>query len=68
MTKRGWGVLGLVLLVLAALLAGCASGEAYRGASSAGTYRSELPPALRGTDPALRDWYSPNYFNPYEMP
>ncbi len=66
MAKRVWSVLGLLLL-LAMLLAGCAPGEYYRGPSTY-TYRSELPPALRDTDPALRDWYSPDYFNPYEMP
>ncbi len=68
MMKRGWRVLGLLTLGLAMLLTGCAQGEYYRGASSAGTYRNELPPALQDTDPALRDWYGRDYFNPYEMP
>jgi len=68
MTKRGWAVLGLLLLVAVALLTGCAAGGAYRGAGAADAYISPLPPALKGTDPALRQWYTAPYFNPYEMP
>ena len=68
MTKRAWGVLGLWLLVAVALLTGCADGGAYRGAGSADAYSSPLPPALQGTDPALRHWYTAPYFDPYEMP
>ena len=67
MTRRCWGVLGLWLLVVV-LLAGCAAGGAYRGAASADAYISPLPPAFQGTDPALRQWYTAPYFNPYEMP
>ena len=68
MMRRCWRVVGLWLLVPVVLLAGCAAEGTYRGASSAGTYRNDLPPALQGTDPALRDWYSRDHFNPYEMP
>ncbi len=68
MTKRCLGVLGLLLLMPVVLPAGCAAGGAYRGAGSADAYISPLPPALQGTDPALRDWYTAPYFNPYEMP
>jgi hypothetical protein len=50
------------------LLAGCAAGEGYRDTASTGAGISHVPPALRDTDPALRDWYAPPYFNPYEMP
>jgi hypothetical protein len=49
-------------------LAGCSAGGAYRGAGSTDAYISPLPPALQGTDPALRQWYTAPYFNPYEMP
>ena len=62
------GSIGLWLLVAVALLTGCAAGGAHRGAGSAGAYISPLPPALRGTDPALRHWYTAPYFDPYEMP
>ena len=68
MTKRCWGVLGLLLLAPVVLLAGCAAGGTYRGAESADAYISPVPPALRGTDPALRQWYTAPYFMPYEMP
>jgi len=68
MTRRCWGLLGLWLLVPVVFLAGCAAGGAYRGAASADAYVNNVPPALRDTDPALRQWYSPPYFNPYEMP
>ena len=57
-----------LLLVVLALLSGCAAGEPYRSAEPADAYISPLPPALRGTEPALRHWYSPPYFNPYEAP
>jgi hypothetical protein len=67
MTRRCWGVLGLLLLVVV-LLAGCAAGGTYRGAESADAYSSPVPPAFRGTDPALRQWYTAPYFMPYEMP
>lgn len=68
MTTRYWRVLKLCLLVAVALLSGCAEGGAYRDAGSADAYVSPLPPALRGTDPALRQWYTAPYFDPYEMP
>ena len=68
MTRRTWGVLGLWLLVAVALLAGCADGGAYRGAGSADASVSHVPPSFHGTDPALRQWYTAPYFNPYEMP
>jgi hypothetical protein len=68
MTRRCWRVVGLWLLVPVVLLAGCAAGEAYRGAASAGAYNRDIPPALRNTDPSLSQWYSPPYFDPYEMP
>ena len=69
MTKRCWGVLlGLWLLVVVALLTGCAAGGGYRGAASADSYVSDVPPAFRATDPALRQWYTAPYFMPYEMP
>jgi hypothetical protein len=67
MTRRCWGVLGLWLLVPVVLLAGCAPG-AYRGAESTDAYISPVPPAFHGIDPALRQWYTAPYFNPYEMP
>jgi hypothetical protein len=65
MMRRWRGVWELLVPVV--LLAGCAPG-AYRGAASADAYNSDVPPALRGTDPTLRQWYSPPYFDPYEMP
>ena len=68
MTKRYLGVIGLLLLVPVVLLAGCIAEGAYRGAGSADAYISPLPPALQGTDPALGQWYTAPYFNPYEMP
>jgi hypothetical protein len=67
MIKRRWGVLGLWLLLPVALLAGCAEGT-YRGATSAGAYNNYVSPALSGTDPALREWYTAPYFDPYETP
>lgn len=68
MMKRGGGVLGLWLLVTAALLMGCADGGAYRSPGYSDAYLNPLPPALQNTDPALRHWYTAPYFNPYEMP
>jgi hypothetical protein len=66
--KRLWSIRGLLWLMAAVLLAGCAAGEAYRGSGSAGASVNPIPPALQNTDPALRQWYSPPYFDPYEMP
>ena len=57
-----------MLLAPVVLLAGCAAGGTYRGAESADAYSSPVPPAFRGTDPALRQWYTAPYFMPYEMP
>lgn len=68
MTMQCRGILGLWLLVPVMLLAGGTARETYRGAGSADPYIAPLPPALRDTDPALRYWYTPPYFNPYEMP
>jgi hypothetical protein len=68
MTKRWRGRLGLLLLVPVVLLAGCAAGEGYRVEASAPAYKSDISPPLSGTDPALRQWYSAPYFDPYEMP
>jgi hypothetical protein len=68
MTEKCWGVLGLWLLVTVVVLSGCAAGGVRRSAGSADAYISPLPPALQGTDPALRQWYTPPYFDPYEMP
>jgi hypothetical protein len=68
MTKGWGGVSGLLLLVTIMLLAGCTAEEGYRGEASAGSYRREIPRALSDTDPALRDWYTAPYFDPYEMP
>jgi len=65
--QRVWRARGLWLLVAVALLSGCADGGAYRN-GSADPYISPLPPALRNTDPALRQWYTAPYFNPYESP
>ena len=59
---------GLLLLVPVMLLAGCTAGESYRSEASAPAYHREIPHALSDTDPALRDWYTAPYFNPYEMP
>ncbi len=67
MTKRWWGVAGLLLLVPVMLLAGCTAGETYRGGAS-GSYNRDIPRALSDTDPALRQWYTAPYFDPYEMP
>ena len=67
MTKRWWGVLGLWLLLPVVFLAGCAEGT-YRGAASADAYNNYVPPALSGTNPALREWYTAPYFDPYETP
>jgi hypothetical protein len=68
MTKRWWGLLGLLILLPGGLLAGCADGGTYRGRGSAGDYNSYSAPSLSGTDPALREWYTAPYFDPYEMP
>jgi hypothetical protein len=68
MTRRWWKISGLLLLMSMVLLGGCASGEAYRGTGSASASVSDIPPALRGTDPSLSQWYAAPYFNPYEMP
>ena len=68
MKRRSWGVFGLWLLVTMALLAGCASGGAYRGAPSPDTSVNTVPPSFYGNDPALRHWYTAPYFDPYEMP
>ena len=68
MTTRYWRILTLWLLVALALLVGCTAGDGYRSAGSADAYVSSVPPALRGTDPALRHWYTAPYFDPYEMP
>ena len=68
MTKRWWRVTGLLLLVAGMLLAGCTAGETYRGGASAGSYNRDIPRALSDTDPALRQWYTAPYFDPYEMP
>jgi hypothetical protein len=65
MKKRWWVVSGLLLLLPLALLAGCTAGGAYQGSGSADAYSS---PVFQGTDPALRQWYTAPYFNPYEMP
>ena len=62
MTRGCWGVLGLLLLVPVVLLAGCAAWEAYRGAGSAESYVTDVPPAFRDTDPALRHWYTAALF------
>jgi hypothetical protein len=70
--KRVRRARGLWLLVAVALLSGCADGGAYwgsyQGAGYGDAYVSPLPPALRNTDPALRQWYTAPYFNPYESP
>jgi hypothetical protein len=68
MTRRWWGVAWLLLLVPVMLLAGCTAGETYRSEVSAPAYHREIPRALSDTDPALRDWYTAPYFDPYEMP
>jgi hypothetical protein len=57
----------LWLLVAVMLPAGCAGGT-YQSPGSAGASINDVPPALQNTDPALRDWYTPPYFDPYEMP
>jgi hypothetical protein len=59
---------GLWLLVAVALLSGCADGGVYYRNGPADAYVSPLPPAFRNTDPALRQWYTVPYFNPYESP
>ena len=68
MTKPWWGVAELLLLVAVMLLAGCIAGETYRGEVSARSYNRDIPNALSDTDPALRQWYTAPYFDPYEMP
>jgi hypothetical protein len=68
MNKRWSSGLGLWLLLAVMLLAGCAAGGTYQAAGSAGASINTVPPALQGTAPALREWYSAPYFNPYEMP
>jgi hypothetical protein len=68
MTKRCWGIAGLLLLVAVMLLSGCTAGETYRGEVSARSYNRDIPNALSDTAPALRQWYTAPYFDPYEMP
>jgi hypothetical protein len=68
MIKRWRHLAGLFLLATMALLAGCAPGGAYRGPETAGPASRDLPPALRDTPSSLWHWYSPPYFDPYEMP
>jgi hypothetical protein len=67
-TKRWRGRLGLLLLVPVMLLAGCTAEGTYRGGASTSSYSRDIPPALSGTDPALSQWYTAPYFDPYEMP
>lgn len=66
--KRFWRVRGLWLLVVAALLSGCADGGAYRGAAWDYPSVNTVPPSFYGNNPALRHWYIAPYFNPDEMP
>jgi hypothetical protein len=68
MTRRWWQVSSLLLLGSLVFLAGCAPGEAYRGPEPGGASSGAISPALRGTDPSLRHWYTAPYFDPYEMP
>jgi hypothetical protein len=68
MIKRGWGIAGLLLSVAVMLLAGCTAGGTYRSEVSARSYNRDIPNALSDTAPALRQWYTAPYFDPYEMP
>ena len=68
MTRRWWKISGLLLLGSLVFLGGCGPEGAYRGPESGYGYTRDIPPALRNTDPSLSQWYSPPYFNPYEMP
>jgi hypothetical protein len=61
------GHMGAVLLV-PILLAGCAAGGTYSGAGAADTSNSYVSPVLDGTAPALKQWYTAPYFDPYETP
>ena len=65
MPTQWWKVLGLLLLML---LAGCAAGETSRGDTSYSSSLFDVPPSFYGNDPAMRQWYTPPYFMPYEMP
>ena len=67
-TKRCRRILGLWLLVPVMLLAGCTAGEGYRSEAYAPAHNRDIPPTLSDTDPALRQWYTAPYFDPYEMP
>ncbi len=68
MMKRWREISGLLLLVPVMFLTGCIAGETYRSETSAPAYNRDIPRALSDTDPALRDWYTAPYFDPYEMP
>lgn len=68
LAKRRWGAAGLLLLLPVMLLAGCTAGEGYRSEAYAPAHNRDIPPALSDTDPALRQWYTAPYFDPYEMP
>jgi len=67
-TKGWWRVAGLLLLVPVILLAGCAAGGTSPGAGSGDASSSYVSPSLSGTAPALKQWYTAPYFDPYEMP
>jgi hypothetical protein len=66
MTRRCWGVVGLLLVV--ALLAGCAPETAYRGAATDASYITDVPPSFYGNDPALRHWFTAPYWMPDASP
>jgi len=68
MTTCRWVGLGLLLLAPLLFLAGCAAGEASRGDTSYYPYISDVPPSFYGNDPALRQWYTTPYWNPYASP
>jgi hypothetical protein len=68
MARRCWGVLGLLLVVPVALLAGCAPERAYRGAAADESSISDVPPSFYGNDPALRHWFTAPYWMPDASP
>jgi hypothetical protein len=68
MSRRWRLVMGLLLLVPVALLAGCAGAGNGRGDVVYQPYITDVPPSFYGNDPALRHWYTAPYWMPDASP
>lgn len=62
----------LRLLILAVMLLswnlGCANGGDYQAQSQNTPSMFDVPPSFYNYDPTMKQWFSPPYFDPYEMP